>query len=152
METRKTKWGEYNFGEPLLSVERQRSRGTGGLSFCSEIPCSTRRLLFNVSCTQPVCITMYECSKSNGNILLCLKIPVILDLIEFKIFTRRLLKIAFPGFQSSTFYGGAICLKKPVEACTFGARSISRPTCINFLRLFVSLFMPFYREFITPSL
>ena len=31
-------------------------------------------------------------------LLLWLKIPVILDLIEFEIFMWRLLKIAFPGF------------------------------------------------------
>ena len=41
----------------------------GGLSFCSTIPCSTRRVLKNVSCTQPVFITIYECSKSNENIV-----------------------------------------------------------------------------------
>ena len=43
----------------------------GGLSFCSEIPCSTRRDF--VSCPQAVFITMYECSKSNGNIVVMTK-------------------------------------------------------------------------------
>ena len=31
MESRKTKGGEYDFGGPLFPVQRQRSRGTGGL-------------------------------------------------------------------------------------------------------------------------
>ena len=35
---------------------------------------------------------------SQTEILLLLKIAVILDLIEFEIFTWRLMKIAFPGF------------------------------------------------------
>ena len=41
----------------------------GVLSFCSEIPCSTRR----VCITRPVCITHYECSKLNGNIVVMTK-------------------------------------------------------------------------------
>ena len=70
---------------------------------------------------------MYECSKSNGNIVVMTKKkPVILDLIEFEILTWRLLKIAFPGFSISTFSGGAISSKKPLEARALGANSISR--------------------------
>ena len=48
-------------------------------------------------------------------LLLRLKIPVVLDLIEFEIFTWRLLKIAFPDFQISTFSGRANCPKKVLE-------------------------------------
>ena len=58
-------------------------------------------------------------------LLLQLKIPVILHLIEFEIFMWRPLKIAFPGFQFSTFSVGANCAKKPLEARAFGAPSIS---------------------------
>ena len=39
---------------------------------------------------------MYEGSKSNGNIVVVTKNACYL--IEFEIFTWRLLKIAFPGF------------------------------------------------------
>ena len=44
---------------------------------------------------------MYECSKLSGNTLVMTKIPVILDLIEFEIFTWRLLKIDFNIFWGS---------------------------------------------------
>ena len=68
----------------------------GGLSFCSKIPCSTRRGLFRVL-SRYVSLCMNVPSQTEI-LLLRLKIPVILHLIEFEIFTRRLLKIAFPGF------------------------------------------------------
>ena len=57
---------------------------------------------------------MYECSKSNGNIVVMTKKnPVILDLIEFEIFTWRLLKIALPGFRFQHFLGEQLAPRNP---------------------------------------
>ena len=79
MESQKTKGGEYNFGGlrwylfntywrfTLLSVQRQQSRGTGGLKLLLQD--TLQHTSSFVSCPKPVCITMYECSKSNGNIV-----------------------------------------------------------------------------------
>ena len=46
-------------------------------------------------------------------LLLRLKIPVVLDLIEFEIFTWRLLKIAFPVFLISSFLGEQLLQETP---------------------------------------
>ena len=140
MESRKTKGGKYDFGGPswyvfntywrltLLSVQRQRSRGSGGPKLLLQ---DTLQHTSSFVKRFVYLAVMYHWLCTNGPsqteiLLLWPKIPVILDLIKFEIFKWRLVKIAFPGFQISTFSGGAICPKKPLEARPFGARSISR--------------------------
>ena len=121
MESRKTKGVEFDFGGPrwfvfnthwrltLLSVQRQWSRGTGGRKLLlrdtlQHTSSFVKRFVYSAGIYHYIS----NVPSQTKILLLWLQIPVILDLIEFEIFTWRLLKlIAFPGFWISTFSGRA---------------------------------------------
>ena len=70
----------------------------GGLSVCSEIACSRVEFCKTFRVLSRYVSLCMNVPSQMEILLLWLKIPVILDLIQFEIFTWRLLKIAFPGF------------------------------------------------------
>ena len=84
----------------IKTVWTERSRGTGGLKLLLQDTLQhtssfVKRFVYALSRYVSLCMNV---PSQTEILLLWLKIPVILDLIEFEIFTWRLLKIAFPVF------------------------------------------------------
>ena len=123
MESQKTKGGEYNFGglrwylfntywrlPRCFQYKDSGARELGGLSFCSKIPCSTRRVLFRVLSRYDC---MYECSKSNGNIVVKTKTTCYFTLDRVWNIHEKTTENSISRFLDFNIFWGSKLLQEP---------------------------------------